>query len=182
MAWPARLEQVADHPLNLNQGTLYPALVRLEQKGWIKGAWQKTENNRDAKFYAITQRGDAGARRVRPSAGAASPAWSTSCCSTSHEKVRPPASQRSSTRQAEPDLAREVAAHLALLEDEFVRRGMTRDEAGFAAKRAFGGVALAKDRHRDARSFVWLDDARRDAAVRDADARAERPALRPSRS
>jgi transcriptional regulator len=52
-----RLEQVADHPLNLNQGTLYPALVRLEQKGWIKGAWQKTENNRDAKYYAITRAG-----------------------------------------------------------------------------------------------------------------------------
>jgi transcriptional regulator len=53
----ARLEQVADHPLMLNQGTLYPALVRLEQKGWIKGAWQKTENNRDAKYYAITRSG-----------------------------------------------------------------------------------------------------------------------------
>src|ERR1700704_2044039 len=53
----ARLAQVADHPLMLNQGTLYPALVRLEQKGWIKGAWQTTENNRDAKFYAITKAG-----------------------------------------------------------------------------------------------------------------------------
>ena len=53
----ARLEQVADHPLTLNQGTLYPALVRLEQKGWIKGSWQKTGNNRDAKFYAITRTG-----------------------------------------------------------------------------------------------------------------------------
>jgi len=53
----ARLEQVADHPFTLNQGTLYPALVRLEQKGWIKGSWQKTENNRDAKFYAITKAG-----------------------------------------------------------------------------------------------------------------------------
>jgi PadR family transcriptional regulator PadR len=55
----ARLEQVADHPLMLNQGTLYPALVRLEQKGWIKGSWQKTENNRDAKYYAITKSGQA---------------------------------------------------------------------------------------------------------------------------
>ena len=45
----ARLEQVADHPLELNQGTLYPALVRLEQQGLIKGTWQKTESNRDAK-------------------------------------------------------------------------------------------------------------------------------------
>ena len=51
-ALAARLEQVAEHPLMLNQGTLYPALVRLEQKGWIKGAWRKTEHNRDAKYYA----------------------------------------------------------------------------------------------------------------------------------
>jgi PadR family transcriptional regulator PadR len=56
-ALTARLEQVADYPLSLNQGTLYPALVRLEQRGWIKGAWQKTETNRDAKYYAITKAG-----------------------------------------------------------------------------------------------------------------------------
>ena len=53
----ARLEQVADHPFVLNQGTLYPALVRLEQRGFIKGTWQKTESNRDAKFYRITKSG-----------------------------------------------------------------------------------------------------------------------------
>ena len=56
-ALATRLAQVSDHPLSLNQGTLYPALVRLEQKGWIKGAWQKTENNREAKYYAITRSG-----------------------------------------------------------------------------------------------------------------------------
>jgi PadR family transcriptional regulator, regulatory protein PadR len=56
-ALATRLAQVSDHPLSLNQGTLYPALVRLEQKGWIKGEWQKTENNRDAKYYAITRTG-----------------------------------------------------------------------------------------------------------------------------
>lgn len=53
----SRLEQVAEHPLMLNQGTLYPALVRLEQKGFIKGAWQTTENHREAKYYAITKPG-----------------------------------------------------------------------------------------------------------------------------
>src|SRR3954453_22471688 len=56
----ARLEQVAEHPLMLNQGTLYPALVRLEQKGWIKGAWQRTETNREAKYYSITKAGQRG--------------------------------------------------------------------------------------------------------------------------
>jgi PadR family transcriptional regulator, regulatory protein PadR len=53
----SRLEQISDRLLNLNQGTLYPALVRLEQYGWIKGAWGLTENNREAKFYAITKSG-----------------------------------------------------------------------------------------------------------------------------
>ena len=53
----SRLEQVAEHQFALNQGTLYPALVRLEQKGWIKGAWQRTENNREAKYYSITKVG-----------------------------------------------------------------------------------------------------------------------------
>ena len=53
----ARLEQVTEPSRTLNQGTLYPALVRLEQKGWIKGTWQRTETNREAKYYAITKAG-----------------------------------------------------------------------------------------------------------------------------
>src|SRR4029453_10216953 len=53
----ARLEQVADHPFPLNQGTLYAALVRLEQRGWIKGAWQRTEAGREAKYYSVTKAG-----------------------------------------------------------------------------------------------------------------------------
>ena len=53
----SRLKQVSGESLDLNQGTLYPALVRLEQQGWIKGTWAKTENNRDAKFYVITKAG-----------------------------------------------------------------------------------------------------------------------------
>jgi PadR family transcriptional regulator PadR len=52
-----RLAQVADDPFPLNQGTLYAALVRLEQKGWIKGAWQRSDNNREAKYYSITKAG-----------------------------------------------------------------------------------------------------------------------------
>jgi PadR family transcriptional regulator, regulatory protein PadR len=53
----ARLEQVSDELLKVNQGTLYPALVRLEQDGWIKGTWGKTESNREAKYYAVTKAG-----------------------------------------------------------------------------------------------------------------------------
>src|SRR4029077_11727991 len=64
--------------------------------------------------------------------------------------------------RAEPDLAREIGAHLALLEDDLVRRGHSRAAARATALRAFEGVEQTKERHRDARSFVWLDDARRD--------------------
>jgi PadR family transcriptional regulator PadR len=51
------LQQVSEDLLNLNQGTLYPALVRLEQQGWIKGAWGRTGNHRDAKYYTLTRAG-----------------------------------------------------------------------------------------------------------------------------
>ena len=53
-----RIEQVSGDAIALNQGTLYPALVRLEQEGWIKAKWGVSENNRRAKFYAITARGE----------------------------------------------------------------------------------------------------------------------------
>jgi PadR family transcriptional regulator PadR len=52
-----RLQQISNRLLNLNQGTLYPALVRLEQYGWIKGVWGRTESNREAKYYEITKPG-----------------------------------------------------------------------------------------------------------------------------
>jgi len=53
----ARLEQLADRPFPLNQGTLYAALVRLDQRGWIEGAWQRTETSREAKYYSLTKTG-----------------------------------------------------------------------------------------------------------------------------
>lgn len=53
-----RLEQVSGDSLHLNQGTLYPALVRLEQQGRIRGTWGKTGSNREAKFYSITKAGE----------------------------------------------------------------------------------------------------------------------------
>jgi PadR family transcriptional regulator PadR len=52
-----RIEQVADGALALNQGTIYPALLRLEQKGWIASEWGTSDNNRRARFYSITKRG-----------------------------------------------------------------------------------------------------------------------------
>ena len=64
--------------------------------------------------------------------------------------------------RAETDLAREITSHLQLLEDEFVAKGMSRQDARFAARRAFGGVEQAKEYQRDARGFRWLEDSRID--------------------
>jgi len=52
-----RIEQMTDNVLELNQGSLYPALLRLEQMGWVSTKWGESENNRRAKFYSITRAG-----------------------------------------------------------------------------------------------------------------------------
>jgi PadR family transcriptional regulator PadR len=52
-----RIEQVSDNSLILNQGTIYPALLRLEQRGWISSEWGLSETNRRAKFYSLSRSG-----------------------------------------------------------------------------------------------------------------------------
>lgn len=64
--------------------------------------------------------------------------------------------------RADAELTREVDSHLRIMEDEFVQRGMTADEARRAARRAFGGVEQAKELQREERSFLWLDELRQD--------------------
>lgn len=66
--------------------------------------------------------------------------------------------------RAERELQREIASHLAILEEQFRRQGMVATDARIAARRALGGIEQAKDQQRDARSFVWIDDLRRDVA------------------
>src|SRR5436309_1599737 len=136
--------------------------------GWSSGAGSRAPGRGPrpiAKPGTTASQGPAGAPCTsRPSVGAAWPVWSRSSSSTNPE---PGERTMSALRRfllrlhnflrparTEPDLAREVASHLGLLEDEFVRRGMTPEEARLAAKRAFGGVEQTKELHRDARSFV----------------------------
>src|SRR5271154_4383269 len=52
-----RIQQVSEDLLKLNQGTLYPALLRLEQRGWISSKWGVSDNNRKAKYYSLTRAG-----------------------------------------------------------------------------------------------------------------------------
>ncbi len=60
-----RIEQVSGDVLRLNQGTLYPAMLRLENGGWIRSKWGTTENNRKARYYSIT---NAGRKRLQQEA------------------------------------------------------------------------------------------------------------------
>ncbi len=52
-----RIQQVSQSVLQVNQGSLYPALHRLEEQGWITSSWKTSENNRQAKYYELTRRG-----------------------------------------------------------------------------------------------------------------------------
>jgi transcriptional regulator len=52
-----RIQQISESVLQVNQGSLYPALHRLEEHGWITANWKTSENNRQAKYYALTKRG-----------------------------------------------------------------------------------------------------------------------------
>lgn len=60
-----RIEQVTDDQVLLNQGTIYPSLVRLQQRGWISSAWGVSDSNRRAKFYSITKDGKKQVRAER---------------------------------------------------------------------------------------------------------------------
>lgn len=52
-----RIQQISEDVLQVNQGSLYPALVRLEQQGWIEAEWGTSDNNRQAKYYSLTRAG-----------------------------------------------------------------------------------------------------------------------------
>ena len=52
-----RIQQISENVLQVNQGSLYPALHRLEEQGWIRASWKVSENNRQAKYYELTARG-----------------------------------------------------------------------------------------------------------------------------
>ena len=62
-----RLHQISKESLNIRQGSLYPALYRLEHKGWLKASWKTTEGGRDAKYYSLTKSGRQQLERERES-------------------------------------------------------------------------------------------------------------------
>ena len=85
-----RIEQVSDGALALNQGTIYPALLRLEQKGWIKSEWGTSDNNRRARFYTITRAAGVSWPLNETTAGRGRSRWSTGCSRGKHDDASRP--------------------------------------------------------------------------------------------
>ena len=155
-----RLQQVSEDLLQLNQGTLYPALVRLEQQGRIKGTWGKTENNREAKFYCDHQgrSESAGGGDDSLAADVRIDGQIAFRGSLTHAPTGLPDLQTCSADAAPNASWRgKSKATSRMLADDFERRGLTPQDARLAARRAYGGVEQAKELHREARSFLWIE-------------------------
>jgi hypothetical protein len=167
----SRLEQVADHSLSLNQGTLYPALVRLEQRGWIKGglAEDREQPRREVLHHHQSRR----PRSRHTDRALASPGGSRE--QAPRRRVAVIAALRrwlarlldaALPGRAEADLSRENRRPSGNARGGVPPSWHGPGDARAAARRAFSGVEQVKDRHRDVRSFVWLRDVRGISATR----------------
>ena len=146
-----RIEETSRNRLTLNYGTLYPALLKLEQEGFIKAEWRQSENNRRAKFYALTasRPQGAGARDARVASHRR-----PDCCLS---RTAPGGSMRYlrmilarisgffAGRRADAELHDELQAHLEMETAENIRRGM---HAGRGAAPGDAGVGWAGRRRR----------------------------------
>ena len=185
----ARLEQVAEHPLTLNQGTLYPALVRLEQKGWIKGIWQRTETNREAKDYEITK---AGLRALEQADRTVAPARRAGRQAAAERDLDMVRLSRTVRRLRRFESVRTLQGHLPArcatssrakwprispcsrtipAPGHDARGGSSRGAPGDRRRRAYQAAPRSAP-------FVWLDDRRRDMRTRCAALGARRGSLR----
>ena len=160
-----RIEQVAEGSLALNQGTIYPALLRLEQKGWIASEWGASENNRKARFYSITRAGrkqlTAEAENWGRTVAMMARLLETRTVTRAARAALPPSGPRHATPAA---LDEEIAAHLALLAADYERRGLSPADARAAARREFGPVTQLRETYREQRRLPFFDTLAQDLA------------------
>ena len=153
-----RIEQTSNQLLAINHGTLYPQLMKLEEDGYITGAWGVSENGQRAKFYRLTR---AGRRQLRKGdAGLGS--------GGRNPGEVPGAGGDKMTRwirrlinlfrrgRLERELAAELESHLGLETDRNLRAGMDPAEARRVAHARLGGVEQVKERWRAAQLFYWF--------------------------
>ena len=161
----ARIQQFSRGTLDVNQGSLYPALQRLEQRGWIESDWQTTENNRRAKYYQLTASGRRARRRrdgeLAPlrRGGRADPRhrignrpWESS------PGFRARLRALLNPRGADRDLTDEIRFHIELETEKNRRLGMSADDARRVAVAHFGGVQRVREEHHDVRRPHWIED------------------------
>ena len=161
-----RIEQVSEDVLQLNQGTIYASLLRLQQRRWISASWGTSDNNRKAKFYTITKAGPEAAGRAGGELGADLHRDHAECCGwrsgrTMRTWLAVALSRTARAlllgRRLDDDFDREVAAHLAMLTDENIRRGLSPDEARRAAILRFGGSMQIKEQQHDDRGLPFVE-------------------------
>src|SRR5215831_4882307 len=136
-----RIQQLAEDMLKVEEGTLYPALYRIEERGWIKSEWGTSDNNRKARFYKLHE-------RTTP----------MSLLRYLFKRVR--ALYRSG--RVHQEIEAELQFHLEMRTDEYIRRGMSADEARREAHKLFGPVARIKEDGYDVRGGRWLETMWRD--------------------
>ena len=170
-----RLRSISGDVLQVSEGSLYPALHKLEQEGWITAEWKQTENNRRAKFYSLTRLGGKSSNRRRRTGSGCRPPSPTSsssrrprepCASSTGGTPRrcgssrfppPPGGARARRGAAVPPRAQDRGGH---------RRGLSPEEARDRALRAMGGLEQRKEEMRDARAHPLADGLRRRHALR----------------
>ena len=169
-----RLKQVSGDVLQVSDGSLYPALHKLENEGWITSEWKPSENNRRAKFYSLTRPGRRHLEKETANwdrLSAAIPMW---FASSRHERMSITSVERWLHRMSmqlralfrggrlDRELDEELGYHLDRLIEENVARGLTPDAARRQALMAIGGVEQRKEQCRDARRIRLADEIRQD--------------------
>ena len=159
-----RIEQVAENLLRLNQGSIYPALIRLEEQGWIRTQWGISETKRKVKFYSLTRAGvEATQRRgceLGEGDGAGGPVPGGGVVKLRFAAARLLALFRK--RRLDGELEGEILAHLEMAELDAIAAGLSPEEARREARRGFGGIEQMKEDHRDQRSVRWMENLLRD--------------------
>ena len=151
-----RLEQISKSVVQVNQGSLYPALHRLEQKGWLKAEWKQSETGREAKFYSLTRSGHKQLRVEKDSwarlTGAVQLIFDEGICAMKRilNWFR--------LRKLESDLDRELAYHIDRRVADLIHSGLPETEARRRAALELGGATQVREEVRDIWLTRWLRD------------------------
>ena len=164
-----RIEQISGDLLTVNQGTLYPVLLKLEQEGSIASEWGASENNRKARFYRLTRQGrkqlQAEARSWEQTAAIIERFFAAKAAGPEMKTLRRLFRRLTSwaTSARDEELLRaEFEEHIAMQTAENLRAGLSPIEARRQALLKFGSVEAIKDAYRDQRGLPFLETLSRD--------------------